>query len=45
MRVVEVDVADIAGSLGAGKSADIVAVDGDPLVHVTELRRVTFVVV
>ena len=44
MRVVEVDVADIAGSLGAGKSADIIAVDDHPLANVTEPRRVAFVV-
>ena len=37
------DIADIAGSLAPGKSADIIAVDGDPLVDVTELERVTFV--
>jgi len=44
MRVVEVDIADIAGSLGVGKSADIIAVAGDPLAHVTKLQQVTFVV-
>ena len=37
------DIADITGSLAAGKSADIIAVDGDPLGDVTELERVTFV--
>jgi imidazolonepropionase-like amidohydrolase len=37
------DIADLAGSLAPGKSADIVAVDGDPLADVTELERVTFV--
>jgi imidazolonepropionase-like amidohydrolase len=37
------DIADIAGSLAPGKSADIIAVDGDPLADVTELERVTFV--
>jgi imidazolonepropionase-like amidohydrolase len=37
------DIADVAGSLIPGKSADIIAVDGDPLADVTELERVTFV--
>jgi imidazolonepropionase-like amidohydrolase len=37
------DIADLAGSLAPGKSADIIAVDGDPLTDVTELERVTFV--
>lgn len=37
------DIADVAGSLAPGKSADIIAVDGDPLGDVTELERVTFV--
>ena len=37
------DIADLAGSLTPGKSADIIAVDGDPLADVTELERVTFV--
>jgi imidazolonepropionase-like amidohydrolase len=37
------DIADVAGSLAPGKSADIIAVDGDPLDDVTELERVTFV--
>jgi imidazolonepropionase-like amidohydrolase len=37
------DIADIAGSLAPGKSADIIAVEGDPLANVTELERVTFV--
>jgi imidazolonepropionase-like amidohydrolase len=37
------DIADVAGSLTPGKSADIIAVDGDPLDDVTELERVTFV--
>jgi imidazolonepropionase-like amidohydrolase len=37
------DIADVAGSLSPGKSADIIAVDGDPLTDVTELERVTFV--
>jgi imidazolonepropionase-like amidohydrolase len=32
-----------AGSLAPGKSADIIAVDGDPLVDVTTLERVRFV--
>lgn len=37
------DIADTAGSLAPGKSADIIAVDGDPLGDITELERVTFV--
>jgi len=37
------DITDIAGSLAPGKSADVIAVDGDPLADVTELERVTFV--
>jgi imidazolonepropionase-like amidohydrolase len=37
------DITDLAGSLAAGKSADIIAVDGDPLADVTELERVRFV--
>jgi imidazolonepropionase-like amidohydrolase len=37
------DITDVAGSLAAGKSADIIAVDGDPLADVTELERVSFV--
>jgi imidazolonepropionase-like amidohydrolase len=37
------DIADVAGSLEPGKSADIIAVDGDPLADITELERVTFI--
>jgi imidazolonepropionase-like amidohydrolase len=37
------DISDLAGSLAAGKSADIIAVDGDPLADVGELERVRFV--
>jgi imidazolonepropionase-like amidohydrolase len=37
------DITDVAGSLTPGKSADIIAVDGDPLADVTELERVSFV--
>jgi imidazolonepropionase-like amidohydrolase len=37
------DIAELAGNLAPGKSADIIAVDGDPLADVTELERVTFV--
>jgi imidazolonepropionase-like amidohydrolase len=37
------DITDVAGSLAAGKSADVIAVDGDPLADVTELERVRFV--
>lgn len=44
MGVVEVDIADISERLGAGNSANMVAVDGDLLANVTELQRVTFVV-
>ena len=34
---------DIIGSLEAGKQADLIAVDGDPLADVTVLKRVGFV--
>jgi imidazolonepropionase-like amidohydrolase len=34
---------DIIGSLEAGKQADLIAVDGDPLSDVTVLKRVSFV--
>jgi imidazolonepropionase-like amidohydrolase len=37
------DIADLAGSLAPGKSADIIAVAGDPFADITELERVTFV--
>jgi imidazolonepropionase-like amidohydrolase len=37
------DIADLAGSVAPGKSADIIAVAGDPLADVAELERVTFV--
>jgi imidazolonepropionase-like amidohydrolase len=37
------DIADLAGTLAPGKSADLIAVDGDPLSDVTELERVSFV--
>jgi imidazolonepropionase-like amidohydrolase len=37
------DIADLAGSLAPGKSADLIAVAGDPLADVTELERVKFV--
>ena len=37
------DIADTAGSIAPGKSADIIAVDGDPLSDITELERVSFV--
>jgi imidazolonepropionase-like amidohydrolase len=37
------DISDLAGSIAAGKSADIIAVDGDPLADVGELERVRFV--
>jgi imidazolonepropionase-like amidohydrolase len=35
--------ADEIGTLEAGKAADIIAVAGDPLVDVTVLKRVGFV--
>ena len=34
---------DILGSLEVGKIADIVAVDGNPLVDITVMERVVFV--
>jgi imidazolonepropionase-like amidohydrolase len=34
---------DRVGSIQAGRFADIVAVDGDPLRDITELQRVKFV--
>jgi len=34
---------DDVGSIGAGKYADLVAVSGNPLTDVTELKRVKFV--
>ena len=37
------DVADLTGSLAPGKSADLIAVAGDPLTDITELERVKFV--
>jgi imidazolonepropionase-like amidohydrolase len=37
------DRSDEIGSLEPGKSADLIAVDADPLADVTELERVTFV--
>ncbi|HEY1753107.1 MAG TPA: amidohydrolase family protein [Caulobacteraceae bacterium] len=37
------DITDLAGALAPGKSADIVAVDSDPLADITELERVSFV--
>ena len=37
------DVSDLTGSLAPGKSADLIAVTGDPLADVTELERVKFV--
>ncbi|HXQ47233.1 MAG TPA: amidohydrolase family protein [Caulobacteraceae bacterium] len=37
------NISDLAGAIGAGKSADIIAVAGDPLSDITELQRVAFV--
>ena len=37
------DIADEVGTIAAGKSADIIAVDGNPLDDVTILERVKFV--
>jgi imidazolonepropionase-like amidohydrolase len=37
------DQQDHLGAIEAGKYADIIAVDGDPLSDITELERVTFV--
>jgi imidazolonepropionase-like amidohydrolase len=34
---------DRVGSIEAGKFADMIAVDADPLEDITELERVTFV--
>jgi imidazolonepropionase-like amidohydrolase len=35
--------ADSVGTIAPGKSADIIAVEGDPLVDITALQRVRFV--
>jgi imidazolonepropionase-like amidohydrolase len=37
------DITDVAGRIAPGKSADIIAVAGDPLTDITELERVKFV--
>jgi imidazolonepropionase-like amidohydrolase len=37
------DISDLAGTLTPGKSADLIAVDGDPLEDITQLERVKFV--
>lgn len=37
------DISDTAGTIAPGLSADVIAVDGDPLADVTELERVSFV--
>jgi imidazolonepropionase-like amidohydrolase len=37
------DITDVAGAIAPGKSADIIAVDGDPLSDIRELERVSFV--
>jgi len=36
-------ISDMAGSINKGKSADIVAVSGDPLQDIKAMRDVTFV--
>jgi imidazolonepropionase-like amidohydrolase len=37
------DLADTVGAIAPGLSADLIAVDGDPLADITELERVRFV--
>jgi len=37
------DISDLTGTIAPGKSADIIAVDGDPLADIHELERVSFV--
>ncbi len=37
------DISDITGTLEPGKSADIIAVDGNPLENISELRDVDFI--
>jgi imidazolonepropionase-like amidohydrolase len=37
------NISDLAGTIAPGKSADIIAVDGDPLADITQLERPTFV--
>jgi len=37
------DISDEVGTIAPGKSADLIAVAGDPLADVTELERVRFV--
>jgi imidazolonepropionase-like amidohydrolase len=34
----------ISGSLEAGKQADLIIVDGDPLQHIRDIRKVTTVI-
>jgi imidazolonepropionase-like amidohydrolase len=38
-----VNVADVSGTLEAGKAADLIAVDGDPLATARDLSKITFV--
>ena len=38
-----VNVATVSGTLEAGKAADLIAVDGDPLAAVRDLSKVAFV--
>jgi imidazolonepropionase-like amidohydrolase len=37
------DLSDLIGRVAPGMSADIIAVDGDPLTDISELERVSFV--
>jgi imidazolonepropionase-like amidohydrolase len=37
------DIPDLVGTLAPGKSADLIALDGDPLADITELQRVRWV--
>ncbi|HEY2709447.1 MAG TPA: amidohydrolase family protein [Caulobacteraceae bacterium] len=37
------NISDLASTIAPGKSADIIAVDGDPLADITQLERPTFV--
>jgi len=37
------DISDLTGAIAPGKSADIIAVDSDPLADIRALERVSFV--